>query len=1128
MKDVESKVVQPEPKDGVKPARKPRRRSRSLSTLFWALRGVFILIALALFTGFMTLGQQMHAPQWVRDRVEARLDRALGGIKVTFGDVSLTVHQGWRPRLQLSDVRVSDAEGQQVAEVSHMSASLAMRPLLRGQVQPKRIDLQGAQVALTRGLDGALSLTVGSSSAPVGEAPNLAQLIEETDELFKSPNLSALVSVRLDAITLDYQDLRQGRSWVLDGGHILLTRDARQLRLGTGFSVLSGRDFVSTIEANYTSSLDSAAAEFGVNITDLPTEDVAGHSPALAWMQVLRAPISGALRGSVNENADLGPVFATLNLGAGAVQPTTATRPVKFESARTYFTYDPKAEVLDFNEVLIDSAWGTVQADGTAYLHGVDSGSLQSMDGQFRFSGIRVNPADLFPQDLELTRADLDFQIKLAPFRMRLGQATIADDEHRLHLTGDLAAEPEGWSARIDAQLAELSSEQLLPYWPERLASKPREWVTKNIHKGNLSDMDFALRLSPNQKPNIYLDFDFDDTELTFAKTLPPIQRAQGQASLLNGRFTVTAQQGIVVADEGGEVDAAGTSFIIPDTESKGITPSVVRIKANSSVTAALSLLDRPPLQLLTKAGLPVDLGAGGVALEGTLALPLKKKLRFSDAEFHFEGDLANLNSSRLVPGFEISADRLGIRGDQSEIEIDGNGLFGAVPVTAQWLQPIGGPEAQRSQLTGQIELSPRLMDEINAGLPQGMLTGLGIADFSLGIGGGEAPELQAQSDLVGVVLAIPELGWRKPASRGGSLNAQATLGSALAVNDLQIDAAGLRSRASISFANGGFERVRFSSFELGDWLAVPAELIARGNAVPDIRVLGGVLNLAKSTIGEGGSGGGADGGAGPRLDVSLDRLQITESVALTGLNGTFETTGGLKGGFSAQVNGGAAVNGQVTPVSSRSAVSLTSEDAGAVLLSAGLLTQARSGSLDLNLNPIGDPGNYDVDMRIENTRIQNAPAMAALLNAISLVGLLDEMAGQGIFFSAIDSKMRITPTEVKVLSGSAVGPSMGLSFDGTIDMVTGMMNLRGAISPIYLLNAVGSVLTRKGEGVFAFNYTLTGPLSDPKVAVNPLSGLAPLFLRNLMRAPPPTVSDGPNAKPERPPPPKTPRGEDR
>ncbi|SDW29312.1 Uncharacterized protein involved in outer membrane biogenesis [Ruegeria halocynthiae] len=1105
------KLVQQEQQDDAQAGNKPRRRSRRRTAGLWTLRGVFILVFLALITGFMAIGHRLHAPVWLRDRVEARIDAALGGVKVQFGDVSFIIHEGWRPRLRLTDVRISDAAGQQIAEVSDLRASLSMRPLLRGHVRPKRIILEGAQIALTRGVDGALSLTVGAGSAPVGQAPNLAQLIERSDAVFMSPILSALTSVELDAITLDYQDLRLGRSWVLDGGRIQATRSAGEVRLATGFSVLAGRDYVSMIEANYTSQLGSPTARFGVSITDLPAEDIAGHSPALAWMQVLKTPISGALRGSVDAEGALGPVFATLNLGVGAVQPTLETTPIKFDSARTYFTYDPARQVLDFNEVSISSAWGTVQADGKAFLQGVNAGGLDSMSAQFRLSGIEVNPANLFPEALNLTKADVDFQMKLAPFRLQLGQMTIEDGAHRARLSGSLAGLSEGWVAEIDAQIDRMKSDQLLKYWPERLAPKPRLWVTENVHYGEMSDLDFALRLRPGEKPDIYLDFEFENTKVRFAKTLPPIENAQGQASLLNRRFTVSAQQGIVIADKGGAVDASGTSFIIPDTSIKKTTPGIARIRASGSVTAALSLLDRPPLQLLTKANLPVDLADGQVRLGGTLSLPLIKGLKLNDTRFHFTGELSNLDSDKLVPGFNISADRLTLTGDQSQVAIEGDGLFGVVPVVAAWRQPIGGDTPQRSELTGEIELSPRLMEQINAGLPRGMLVGQGIAEFNLSLGAGEPPRLTADSDLVGVALAIPELGWRKPANTSGTLMAQATLGAQLKVDALRIDTAGLRTAAEISFRDGTFDRVQFSSFELGDWLAVPAELIGRGAALPDIRVLGGVLDLGKSSLGEG-SNGGDEAGPGPRLDVTLDRLQVTETVALTGLTGSFQTTGGLNGSFAAQVNGGASIRGQVTPRASRSAVGLTSDDAGAVLRSAGVLTQARGGSLQVQLDPVAAPGNYDVDLQIRDTRIKDAPAMAALLNAISLVGLLDEMAGQGIFFSAIDSKMRITPTEVKVLSGSAVGPSMGLSFDGTIDTVAGMLNLRGAISPIYLVNVIGSILTKKGEGIFAFNYTLTGPLTKPQVSVNPLSGLAPLFLRNLLREPAPTVSDGPKA----------------
>ena len=38
----------------------------------------------------------------------------------------------------------------------------------------------------------------------------------------------------------------------------------------------------------------------------------------------------------------------------------------------------------------------------------------------------------------------------------------------------------------------------------------------------------------------------------------------------------------------------------------------------------------------------------------------------------------------------------------------------------------------------------------------------------------------------------------------------------------------------------------------------------------------------------------------------------------------------------------------------------------------------------------------------------------------------------------------------------------------------------------------------REGEGLFAVTYTMKGDLKDPRVVVNPLSALAPGFLRRM------------------------------
>ena len=114
------------------------------------------------------------------------------------------------------------------------------------------------------------------------------------------------------------------------------------------------------------------------------------------------------------------------------------------------------------------------------------------------------------------------------------------------------------------------------------------------------------------------------------------------------------------------------------------------------------------------------------------------------------------------------------------------------------------------------------------------------------------------------------------------------------------------------------------------------------------------------------------------------------------------------------------------------------------------------------------------------------APALAELLSAVSVVGLLEQMNGEGLAFNNGEVKFILTPKAVEITNGSAVGASLGISFAGLYES-GGQLNLQGVISPIYLVNGLGQIFSRRGEGFFGFNYALSGSASAPVVSVNPL-----------------------------------------
>jgi hypothetical protein len=161
---------------------------------------------------------------------------------------------------------------------------------------------------------------------------------------------------------------------------------------------------------------------------------------------------------------------------------------------------------------------------------------------------------------------------------------------------------------------------------------------------------------------------------------------------------------------------------------------------------------------------------------------------------------------------------------------------------------------------------------------------------------------------------------------------------------------------------------------------------------------------------------------------------------------------------------------------------------------------------MELVLIPAGQTGVYNGSLVAQRVRVRGTPALAALLGAISVVGLVQQLNGDGIVFDQVQASFILTPNAVNFRRSSATGASLGISVEGLYELGTGRLNLQGVFSPVYLVNGIGAVLTRRGEGLFGFNYKVTGTSEDPKVKVNPLSILTPGMFREIFRAPPPKI----------------------
>ncbi|MEM1431072.1 MAG: AsmA-like C-terminal region-containing protein [Pseudomonadota bacterium] len=1086
------------------------------------------LLAVAVLAAVLLLkGRDVPVPRAIADMVERQAEAALA-TDLEIGRVSLTIEGAGRLRVVAEDVRLIGPDGTARAAVPRVTASLGLTALAPPVSAPRDIRIEGAALRIGRRADGTLDLGSDVLAAIfTGTPPRTpAEAAGRVRGMLDRPVMQTMERLTLDGLSLAFEDARSGRSWAVSDARLVVERGAASIALSLSVDTPGEIALRTTIPSEGPIDL-----QFAAQLAAVPAADLAAEVPALVWLSPLEAEVSGALIGTSGADGTLGRLDGTLEIGAGRLAPLGGGS-VPFDTAQAYFTYRPDTARLTFSQLVLEAPNGRVSAEGHAYLHAEPGQVPASMTAQITLQEARFDAGAALPAPLAFSAGAIAARIGFAPFVVDVGQVVLASgpararadaagqvlpaahadtppEKVRLQGRGRIEAAEGGFPSTFDLSVSEVSPERLLAFWPVGAAPRTREWLARNLLAGRILGTRAGVRLVPGARPAISFSFRFQDARVRALGGLPPIEQGAGHGSLGEDRFSLTVEAGRIVPPAGGALDVSGSVFTIANTR-KRPSDATVHWRSSGTLTAALSLLDQPPLRLLSRAGRSVEMAEAQAVLDGELRFPVKRGVQNSEISYAFDGVLRGLTSSTLVPNRTLDADLLNLVATSDGLDISGRAALDGVPLDLRYLQAFGA-DSGPPVVSGTAEVTGAAADAFGIALPPGTLSGRGAAEFTLRFPAGEAPVLELASDLRGLGLGMPAIGWAKPEAAAGRFDLTARLGAsgapprveALALSAPDLDASGVLTLSP----SGGMERLALDTARVGGWLDARVDLVGRGpGQTPDLVLDGGRLDLRGAPFGLGGRNGGAGLG---RASGRLDRLTVTEGLALTDLTFDLDGAGGLSGALSGRLNGGAPIQGQLRPgQGGRPTLSVSARDAGGVLASAGAFQEAQGGALSLTLTPQGSAGAWEGALTVEDIRVTAAPGLAALLNAISVVGLIDQLNGPGLAFSAIRAAFRLTPNGVQVTSASAVGPSLGISAEGVYDTARDRVDLRGVLSPIYFVNAIGQVFTRQGEGLFGMNYTVQGSASDPEIRVNPLSMLTPGAFRDIFRTAPPALPD--------------------
>jgi hypothetical protein len=385
-------------------------------------------------------------------------------------------------------------------------------------------------------------------------------------------------------------DAMTGQTMRIQDATARLTRRAGQLTLTVGGALEGSRD--SRMDIAILRRAAEAETEIATVFRDLAARDLATVSPALAWLDLMRAPISGRLALQLGDDGTVGDLEARLDIGAGRVWLGQDSAPLGFDRIGADMLYDPVTRRLTFSALRLDAPELRFTAEGHADV-AADGTSFVS---QFRLSGIEAQPEGLdTPRAIE--GATLDLRLTLMP---DAADRTGAGDASS---TAICECMPRARSRRTEDGLAlSLDADRCRrptwrrccptgrrPRWPTPAAGWPSGWMRRRS-RASISPCASGRGRSRFRPCRCRLRI---WSCAPCARARRSATRGRAGADGITG-WPCASMPGRWRATGGGPVDWAGTTMVVEDTGVVG-PDAHFRITGRGALADVLSLLAGRP-----------------------------------------------------------------------------------------------------------------------------------------------------------------------------------------------------------------------------------------------------------------------------------------------------------------------------------------------------------------------------------------------------------------------------------------------------------------------------------------------------------------------------------------------------
>jgi uncharacterized protein YhdP len=992
-------------------------------------------------------------------RADLGLNIKISGVRLGLDRASHEMH------LWAEGVHASLPNGETVASFPEMSTSFSLGSLLRGRLAPTQVSVDHAVVHLKRHEAGAITFRVGDADEGAADfGPQVLDPLIGGDPASDAV-LSSLRRLRVRDATVILDDKSTGKRWRITHVDTSIARNARGVDGDISLAFPIG-----TNTPEFRASFRYGAAEQKADVTI--TADGVDPVAVASVLPELRplGQIHSAVAGTLTSRLDLKTGHSEgmrLDLGFSPGQWHSGLLPsgvLDIASGELHAVYAPETSELHLEQFALDLGEGSrLVVDGTV-------GGLTP-----EMLAARVPP----PVDL---------------------------------------------AGKLGVVLTHVTAARLDKVWPTTFSAGGRRWMLANVHDGVLDEASAQLDLRLNTADytvNVLAaqgNLRYHDLTVTYFNGLLPVRKASGTGTFADKRLELIPTAGVLK-----NLKITGGSIVITDIGAP-VEWTTIDVGVTGPIQDALEVIDAKPLHYAHAAGLnPAHVG-GRVDGQLHFRLPLLTGLKIDMVDYGLKATLSAASITKALLDRNLTDGNFTLDIGHTGAHLQGNARFDGVPLTldeALLFQPSGGPKA-RCRVTMQFDDEARRRLDLDFS-PE-VVSGPVGADVTYTMDEPGRGEAAVALDLRAATLSIAETGWKKPADVPGTAKIVLDIDKEALdrIPAVEIKAPGLDGRFGLTLTpdHKQVDRVEIKRLVLGG--SDISGILARRPAGGWRADLRGPRLDASPLIHQDTGDSGTTNASPFAVAGHFDRLILGPHRELHNATVQLVRHGGIW--QSAQLNGRYANGHQLAlQISGDGPVRklvVDSDDLGASLNLLGVTENVVGGRLSITgqLTESGNKRTIKGHVEGSDYAVVRAPAFARILGMASLGGFAGALSGDGIPFSTLRGDFIYNGGRIGLERLVAYGGAIGLTANGIFDIDRDYFDLQGTIAPAYALNSlpgfvpiVGALLTGgEGQGLFAANYHLSGPAANPQVSVNPLSAIAPGFLRQIFSFAVPTIDSAP------------------